>query len=107
MRAIDCLGTQGQYRLIVQTKTLIGQGLLDAWNPAHFAIALREDCVVGFIDMHAISASLFGGIARAVGRAEYTSQRLAFPRDRYQTDADTNIEALVVPAETEALQQLP
>ena len=106
-RSVEGVGAYREDRLIVEAEALIGQRLLDPWHPTHLAVTLREHGIAGLIDMNAVSAFLLRGVAGAVGSAEYASQRLARLRDGYQADAHADGEALVAPAETEALQHLP
>jgi len=70
-------------------------------------MSAREFVIAGCVDVNAVSASLFGGVAGGVGGAQYCTDVRFSIGNWHDADADTEPEVLVVPSEVEVLDASP
>lgn len=75
--------------------------------PLHLAVTFGNGLVIGFIDMCAVTALLLGDITGGISRTQDVGQCAAILVGRHKAGADADPEEIVVPDETEGLDDGP
>ncbi len=88
-------------RLIIETKMLFRQCLLNTRQPLRFVRFLGF--VMAAVNMYAVAALFFRGVAGAISGVQCVRQSLIGVRDRKQPNAHTDGESLSLPLKTEIL----
>lgn len=97
-------GSQGGDRLDVELEAVGFQGLGQARDRRHLALALQQLAIVGAVHLHAVAPALLGRVARRVSRLERLLRVAAAGAERHQSHAGADLERLALPVEAQALQ---
>src|SRR6185295_2220908 len=95
------LAVQRADLLAEQKEPLLVQGVLNPVDPLHRAVALDQRGVVLLVFVDPAPAALFGDVAGGVGRGEQLHPVGSSGGDRHQADRNPDLEAALLPGETE------
>ena len=85
--------------LVIQLELVVAQGALQPLQPMDLAAVARVRLLARGIHVHVHAALLLGDVAGGIGRVHEVLDRAAAAADLDQTDADADIENLVLPDE--------
>src|SRR6185312_13097711 len=98
-RRLAAVAAQGVDALPVEAEAMLGEGLVDAVDPLHLAVALGESAVVRLVLVHPVAAALLGDVAGGVGGGEHLGHVAALGSDGDEADGDADLEDPLLPAE--------
>ena len=82
-----------------EQEAILAQRTLDARDPLHLAVALRDDGVVFLVDVHAIATLVLGRVARSIGGLQHLGDPPEVAAQRHHADARADGERARTPDE--------